>query len=398
MSTATLNRTLLRPTLDVGPVSVALVLIVSGAAYLAVAIAPRQAALFFVGTGAGIVLYHAAFGFTSSWREMIAKRRGEGLRAQMLMLAVTCAIFLPILAHGQIFGVSVRGSVAPVGLSVLVGAFLFGIGMQLGGGCASGTLYTAGGGSVRMLATLFAFIAGSVVGAKHTPFWQGTPSFGPISLLSRLGLVASLTVSLFLFGAVAVVSLVIERRHAPSDIRPIPPPPSTEGAWLRGPWPLVAGALGLAAVNVATLTLSGRPWGITSAFALWGSKVLAVLGVNVASWPYWQSAPNAAALRANVLTDVTSVMDIGIMLGALAAAGMAGRFAPLQRVPLKSMVAAVLGGLLLGYGARIAYGCNIGAYFSGIASSSVHGWLWFAAAFAGNGVGTRMRPVFGLRI
>ena len=118
----------------------------------------------------------------------------------------------------------------------------------------------------------------------------------------------------------------------------------------------------------------------------------------MASWPYWQSAPNAAALRANVLTDVTSVMDIGIMLGALAAAGMAGRFAPLQRVPPKSMVAAVLGGLLLGYGARIAYGCNIGAYFSGIASSSVHGWLWFAAAFAGNGVGTRMRPVFGLRI
>lgn len=396
MSTATLNRTLLRPTLDVGPVSVALVLIVFGAAYLAVAIAPRQAALFLVGTGAGIVLYHAAFGFTSSWRAMIAERRGEGLRAQMLMLAVTCVIFFPILAHGQIFGTPVRGSVAPVGLSVLVGAFLFGIGMQLGGGCASGTLYTAGGGSVRMLVTLFAFIAGSVIGAQHMPFWQRTPSFGPISLLSRLGLVASLTVSLLLFGAVAVVSLVIERRHAPSDIRPIPP--GTEGAWLRGPWPLVAGALGLAAVNVATLALSGRPWGITSAFALWGSKVLAVLGVNVASWPYWQSAPNAAALRANVLTDVTSVMDIGIMLGALAAAGMAGRFAPLQRVPPKSMVAAVLGGLLLGYGARIAYGCNIGAYFSGIASSSVHGWLWFAAAFVGNGVGTRMRPVFGLRI
>jgi uncharacterized membrane protein YedE/YeeE len=396
MSTATLNRTILRPTLDVGPVGVALVLIVSGAAYLSVAIAPRQAALFLVGTGAGIVLYHAAFGFTSSWRAMIAERRGEGLRAQMLMLAVTCAIFFPILAHGQLFGTPVRGSVAPVGLSVLAGAFLFGIGMQLGGGCASGTLYTTGGGSVRMLATLFAFISGSVMGAQHMPFWQRTPSFGPISLLSHLGLVTSLTVSLLLFGAVAVVSLVIERRHARSDIRAIPP--RTEGAWLRGPWPLVAGALGLAAVNVATLALSGRPWGITSAFALWGSKVLAVLGVNVASWPYWQSAPNAAALRANVLTDVTSVMDVGIMLGALAAAGLAGRFAPLQRVPPKSMVAAVLGGLLLGYGARIAYGCNIGAYFSGIASSSVHGWLWFAAAFVGNGVGTRMRPVFGLRI
>jgi hypothetical protein len=53
---------------------------------------------------------------------------------------------------------------------------------------------------------------------------------------------------------------------------------------------------------------------------------------------------------------------------------------------------------MLGYGARIAYGCNIGAYFSGIASSSLHGWLWFPAAFAGNILGTRFRPWFGLSV
>jgi hypothetical protein len=52
--------------------------------------------------------------------------------------------------------------------------------------------------------------------------------------------------------------------------------------------------------------------------------------------------------------------------------------------------------LLLGYGARIAFGCNIGAYFSGIGSTSLHGWLWFAAAFAGSILGTRLRPKFGL--
>jgi len=80
----------------------------------------------------------------------------------------------------------------------------------------------------------------------------------------------------------------------------------------------------------------------------------------------------------------------------LAAAAIAGRFAPVWRVPWKSILAAVLGGLMLGYGARIAYGCNIGAFFSGIASSSVHGWVWFVAAFFGNGVGTRLRPLFGL--
>ena len=121
-------------------------------------------------------------------------------------------------------------------------------------------------------------------------------------------------------------------------------------------------------MNIATLVLAGRPWGVTSAFALWGSKLVAATGVNVAAWPYWQSPARAAELQASVFSDVTSIMDFGIILGALTAAGLAGRFAPVWSVPLKSLAAAVVGGLLLGYGARIAYGCNIGAYFSGIAS------------------------------
>ena len=62
----------------------------------------------------------------------------------------------------------------------------------------------------------------------------------------------------------------------------------------------------------------------------------------------------------------------------------------------RSLAAAVGGGLLLGYGARLAYGCNIGAYFSGVASGSLHGWFWLVAAFAGSMVGTQLRPKFGM--
>jgi uncharacterized membrane protein YedE/YeeE len=397
MSTATLYRTLPRPSFNLGPAGIALALIAIGAAYLTAAVTWRQGALFLVGAGAGVALYHAAFGFTSSWRVMIREGRGAGLRAQMLMLAVTCAVFLPLLAHGHVFGQQVRGAVAPVGVSVLAGAFLFGIGMQLGGGCASGTLYTVGGGSVRMLTTLAAFIAGSVIGARHMPFWQSTPAFAPISLVTRFGLTASLAISLAALAAISLASLAIER-HRHGHLIPSASAPGSGQAWLRGPWPLVAGALSLAGVNILTLMLSGRPWGVTFAFALWGSKLAAALGANVAAWPYWQTPGNGAALHASILTDVTSVMDLGIILGALAAAAVAGRFAPVWRVPVKSMLAAILGGLMLGYGARIAYGCNIGAYFSGIASSSVHGWVWFAAAFLGNGVGARLRPLFGLRV
>jgi uncharacterized membrane protein YedE/YeeE len=364
--------------------------------YLFATIGWRQAALFLVGTGAGIVLYHAAFGFTSSWRVFISDRRGAGLRAQMLMLAVTCAVFFPLIAAGSFWGQPIRGSISPVGIGVAFGAFIFGIGMQLGGGCASGTLFSVGGGSTRMLVTLFFFVVGSVVGTAHTPWWNGQPAFAATSVVSLWGPWLGLAACLALFGGIAWFTRVAEqRRHGQllDETRPTRGP-----RWLTGPWPLVAGALGLAIVNIATLTIGGRPWGVTSAFALWGAKPLAALGVDVASWPYWAAPAQATALRSSVLMDVTSVMNFGIILGALLAAILAGKFAPVWKVSNRSIAAAVVGGILLGYGARIAYGCNIGAYFGGIASGSLHGWLWLVTAFAGNIVGTKLRPMFDLNV
>jgi uncharacterized membrane protein YedE/YeeE len=378
------------------PAAITAMAIALAAWYLQAAVNWRQGALFLVGTGAGIVLYHAAFGFTSSWRVFISDRRGAGLRAQMLMLAITCAVFFPLLAAGTVFGQQVRGSISPIGVGVVVGAFMFGVGMQLGGGCASGTLYTVGGGSARMLITLFFFVIGSVVGTAHMGWWAAQPAFAATSIVNKLGPWPALALSFAVFGAIAWITIAAERRRHGQLLD------ATKSAsgprWLKGPWPLVAGAIGLALVNIATLSIGGRPWGVTSAFALWGAKLFAALGINVASWPYWTTPAQAAALKSSVLLDVTSIMDFGIIAGALLAAMLAGRFSPKWSVSGRSAAAAMIGGLLLGYGARIAYGCNIGAYFSGISSGSLHGWLWLVAAFIGNVAGTSLRPVFDLKV
>ena len=382
-------------TLDRAPVPwLALGLIAAGTVALSLAVDARQALLFLVGGLFGITLYHAAFGFTSAWRMFILERRGAGLRAQMVMLALAVVLFFPALAAGTLFDAPVRGNVAPVGTSVVIGAFLFGIGMQLGGGCASGTLFTAGGGNARMLVTLAFFIVGATVATSHLDWWFALPSFPATSIVDTMGLWPALAASLFAFASIALLSAVLERRRHGRLEQAVPSPRRGLSRVLQGPWPLVWGAVLLALLNYATLALAGRPWGITSAFSLWGAKTLQGVGVDVAQWPFWQRTSNAEALAAPVWQDVTSVMDIGIVLGAFLAAGLAARFAPSLRIPLRSLVAAIVGGLLLGYGARLAYGCNIGAYFSGIASGSLHGWLWLVAAFLGNGVGVRLRPVF----
>jgi uncharacterized protein len=378
-------------------VFVAAAFLVVGTAALTVAVSWRQSALFLVGGSLGISLYHALFGFTSAWRIFIADRRGVGLRAQMVMLAIAAILFFPSLGHGTLFGQPVHGEYGPVGVGMLTGAFLFGLGMQLGGGCASGTLYSAGGGNTRMLVTLAAFIAGSTVGALHLPWWNAQPNIGTVSLIERLGWIPALILSLAVMAGIYWMTVNAERRRHGE----LEPGAATSQRGLRrfvqGPWPLLCGAIALALGNFATLYLAGRPWGITSALALWGSKMAAVAGVDVANWTYWQGA-RAASFQQSVFCDVTSVMDFGIMLGALLASSLAGKFSPKLSVPARSLFAAIVGGLLLGYGARLAYGCNIGAYFSGIASGSLHGWCWLIAAFVGNVLGTKLRPFFGLTV
>lgn len=103
--------------------------LVISASYLLGTYSARHAALLLVGAGFGLVLYHAGFGFTPAFRALLTTGDSRGLRAQMLMLAIATLLFAPLIAFGD-----ASGAVAPLSLSVLAGAFIFGIGMQLGGG------------------------------------------------------------------------------------------------------------------------------------------------------------------------------------------------------------------------------------------------------------------------
>ncbi len=377
----------------------AAVLLLAGGTWLVHSVAgARLAVLFLLGAALGLVLFHANFGFTAAWRVFLADGRGRGLRAQMAMLSLAVLLFYPALAAGSLFGQPVQGFVAPVGLHIVIGAFLFGIGMQLGNGCASGTLFALGGGSARMAIVLVFFIVGSVLGAAHLHHWTAIWNIGPVSLIGSFGLWPALIGHLAVFAAIAAFTVWLEKRRHGALERVEPSPRRGFARFLRGPWPILAGALALAVLNFATLAIAGRPWGITAAFALWGSQILDAFGFDVAFWPFWQTPANAAALNTTILADITSVMDIGIILGAFLAAALAGPVDWRWRMGAGAVFSAILGGLLMGYGARLAFGCNIGAYFSGLASASLHAWIWVPAALAGSALGLRLRPLFGLPV
>ena len=327
----------------------ALLLLAGGAVFISRTASGVQGWLYLTGGALGLVLFHASFGFTASWREFVLEKRGRGIRAQMLMLAVASLIFLPVLDSGAFFGRPVIGAVAPLGWSVLVGAAVFGFGMQLGGACASGTLYTVGGGSARMLITLVFFMGGSLIGSAQLPWWLARPSLGAISLSDLFGLPGALALQLGLLAAIALYSIAAERRRHDqvlsmfgTHLSSMPLPERLA----RGPWPLAWGAVALALLNALVLWQSGHPWSISFGYTLWGGKVAAAAGFDIAATPFWNWPYPKRALEGSLFEEATSVMNMGILAGAALAAGLAGKFGGPLRIPWRSALAAALRGHL----------------------------------------------------
>lgn len=379
------------------PLAVSGLLAAALTAYVWSAHGAKPGVLLLLGLGLGIALFHSRFGFTSAWRQLVAVGNGTGLRAHTLLLGTTATLFALLIGTGTgLFGSVPAPSAGPLGLGLLIGSFVFAIGMQLGGACASGTLFAVGSGQTSIVLTLGGFIGGATLAAWQFDLWKDLPALEPVVLADHIGWFGSWAVTILALAAIVLISRAVQARRTPPPIGPVPSARGAAARVLRGSWPLAVGAVALAVLGAGVLLVSGGAWGVTSAFSLWGAELVRALGGHPESWSWWQQPGNKEMLAGPVLADKTSLTDIGIMIGAAAAAALGGTWTLHRGVPWRTGVAAVLGGVLMGIGARLAGGCNIGAYLAGIASGSLHGWLWGAFALLGTWAGLKLRPLFGL--
>jgi len=160
--------------------------------------------------------------------------------------------------------------------------------------------------------------------------------------------------------------------------------------WFKDALPYVTGAVLLSVFQIVTFATTGNPWGVSGVFANWGAWLFEAVGGSVDRWFYFSSPGAQSTLDAGLLNHAGSWRNIGIIFGALFATLMASGFKIKKIKSWKQVVAAILGGLMMGYGARIAAGCNIGALFSGIASLSLSGWVFGFFMFLGAVVGSKL--------
>ncbi|MEI4232876.1 YeeE/YedE family protein [Roseovarius sp. D22-M7] len=373
MSTAS-NITASAPTAP-GRLSRALVLLLVAASVLAAALVagPRYGLLLLIGLGFGLALEGFRFGFTGPWRRMILQRDPSGLIAQLVCIGIVAIAAFPLLAANP---AELKGAHAPVGVAMIGGAFLFGAAMQVVLGCGSGTLVNAGSGNAVGAVALPFFAIGSFAGAYHLSWWTSIGSLPMMTLSGANGLMVTLA------GLAAFSGLAYLLR--------------AKGAFKMPPR-YVGAIVVLAGLAILHLVVAGQPWGVVYGLGLWVAKGVVAVGGDLSGSTFWAAPGNAARVEASLLTDITSLTDLGLIGGAaLVAWWRAGLASPVGKLPARAWLSVIVAGLVLGYSSRLAFGCNIGAFFSGIGTGSVHGWVWFIAAFTGSWAGIRLRPLLGL--
>ena len=338
---------------------------------------PYSVALLVFGFGLGAAFFKFEFSFTASWRRLLVTGEAGGMLAILLLIAILAVAVVPVAATLPHFG----GAIAPIGPSLIIGAFIFGLGMQLANGCGSGTLYTVGGGSGRMLFALAFFIFGSVLGSIALPTFMRLGGIDPVLASDYLGPIGGLAATLASIAAAALIVLAIANRR---------------GASTTPRRSFLIGAIVIALLMIAVFFAGGHPWSVTFGYTVWGGKLAALIGFDLSRFEFWQWAGPQHALADSVLGDTSSLTNFGMIFGAMAAAAFSKPFARTPWPPARSIAAAALGGLLMGVGARLGFGCNIGAFVGGVASGSLHGWVWLLAALPGCALGIRLRPAFGL--
>src|SRR5476651_2316805 len=249
-----------------------------------------SAALILGGFGLGIAFLKAEFSYTASWRHFLTRGEAGGLLGGLIVIAIAALVVVPVAALKQNFG----GAIAPLGPSLLIGAFVFGIGM----------LYTVGGGSGRMLIALLFFVIGSVFGSLSLPSALSLGGIDPILASDYLGPWGGLAATLASIALAAILIVAVARKRGASFM------PSRT---------YVFGGIAIGLLCVGVFIAGGHPWSVTFGYTVWGAKIASALGFDFSHAAFWQWPGPKHALAESVLSDTSSLTDFGMLFGAMAA-------------------------------------------------------------------------------
>lgn len=132
-------------------------------------------AYWVIGIAIGIALRYSRFCFAGAFRDPFLLGNTRLLRGLLIAMMISTVGFAVIqyeyLKNNIIDYTRIPGCVTSVGPHTMIGAFIFGVGMTIAGGCASGVLMRMGEGHALPLFALLGFLIGTTLGANNYSFW-----------------------------------------------------------------------------------------------------------------------------------------------------------------------------------------------------------------------------------
>lgn len=391
---------------------------------------PNLGLFLITGLAIGYLMQRSRFGFAGGIKKIYLGGDASLTKALMFLFAISLIVAAAVnygsyLNGGQVAYRAAAGAkiipgtknVDPVSLIQMLGGFLFGIGMMTGGGCASGTLTDAGEGEGRALIVLFFFVTGSVWGSHDMGWWQKNSLYKwstRVYLPDVFGYMGAVIISLLGFLAIYVFAKWYENKRKRENTlvpleyeqweKELPEPTEykffskeTYHKFFVKRWSFYTGAVLLSAMFEVILITTGKSWGITTTFAYWGAWMYHAVGlIDASKWTYF--AKDIKTIKGGFMNDPGSMRNLGIIIGALISPLLAGHFSFKRNFKFKDIIFYAIGGIFMGYGARLAAGCNIGALYSGICNFSLSGWTFMIALIIGGIIGVNIVEKFKVAV
>lgn len=364
------------------------------------------APLWLLGVMAGFTLQRSHFCFASAFRDLFLFGGSRIMKGIIVALGIA-TIGFAINMYSQVpfpsFGVvPPQANVMPAGFSTIIGGLMFGFGMVVSGGCVSGSLYRMAEGYVGSWVTVGGILIGLGLLSQTWNWWWDVliSHESKLWLPSTFGYGAGVALTL---GVLLVLFLFLLWRESrlgistPNKQNEQEPDDTFEQklstvwrmVFVRG-WSAVVGGAVLGGIGVL-MYMVHMPWGVTGELARAANTVMAVLNFAPPEPLGLSDLGGCSGLSDGTgLFTHTFAVTVGILPGALVGALFSREFKLRFPRSAKRYVQSLGGGVVMGYGAGLAIGCTVGAFFSSVASLSVSGWLFGLALAAGSFLGVQL--------
>jgi uncharacterized protein len=345
---------------------------------------------FTVSAGAafGILLQRSRFCFFCILRDLFEVRDPRGALGIVAALAVGSLGYLvvvqPWLPDPTAGRLPPDAHIGPVSWVLVAGGLSFGVGMTLSGSCISAHLYRLGEGSTLAPFALAGAVAGFMLGfASWNALYLGVLSTAPVVWLpAKLGYAGSAALQAVLL--LGLTGILVRVGRLPAGARDDAPELTLRAVLRRvfvTRWPAWLGGIGIGVLGFLAY-LRTEPLGVTAELGSRARTLAERLGWIPDRLPGLDGFAGCATVVIETLMTPNGLFILALVAGSLAMGLASGRFRP-RAYPWYRYLLAALGGVLMGWGAMVSFGCTVGVLLSGISAFALSGWVFTAALVLG---------------